>query len=78
MEKAIGLVVLIASACAVSNSAQAAEGPWMVRVRALSMQNDNKNEATALTQALGEVQLENKVFPEVDISYFFAKTLLRS
>lgn len=51
--------------------AQAAEGDWLVRVRALQMSPSNDNSTTTVVPALGEVKAEDKLFPEVDISYFF-------
>jgi outer membrane protein len=48
------------------------EGNWTVRVRALNMQVDNGNSTTAVVPALGTVDVEDKWFPEVDVSYAFA------
>ncbi|MBT9455945.1 MAG: OmpW family protein [Burkholderiaceae bacterium] len=42
------------------------EGPWLVRVRAVNLDSANKD-----TTGLG-LSVNNKVIPEVDISYFFA------
>ena len=53
--------------------AHAAEGNWTVRVRALNMQGDNGNSASAVVPALGTVAVEDKWFPEVDIAYAFAR-----
>lgn len=47
----------------------------MVRGRALSQQVDNENSTTALVPAVGKVQVEDKVFPEVDFTYFFTKNI---
>lgn len=55
--------------------ALAEEGNWMVRGRVLSMQLDNQNSTTSLVLAVGKVQAEDKVFPEVDITYFFTKNI---
>jgi outer membrane protein len=52
--------------------AQADEGQWLVRGRIVSMQNDNGNSPSL---SLGKVELDDKVFPEVDISYFFTKNI---
>jgi len=52
--------------------AQAEDGQWLVRGRVVSMQNDNGNSKPV---SLGKVELDDKVFPEVDISYFFTKNI---
>lgn len=48
---------------------QAQSGPWMVRVHALSLDSANKD-----STGLG-LSVNNKVFPEFDISYFFTPNL---
>jgi len=45
------------------------EGPWLVRVRALHLDSANKD-----STGLG-LSVNNKTFPELDISYFFAPNL---
>lgn len=72
MKTVVTLAALIAAAFASSVQAQDGqeEGKWLVRGRALSMQVDNKNSTTSLVPAIGEVAAENKVFPEVDFTYF--------
>ena len=62
---------IAAVAALATASAQAAEGDWLVRVRALHMSPSNDNSTTTVVPALGEVKAEDKLFPEVDISYFF-------
>jgi outer membrane protein len=55
-------------------SAQATEGPWMVRVRALSLTPSNQSDAIpSLSVAADQITVSNKIFPEIDISYFFSK-----
>lgn len=51
-------------------AAQSAEGPWMVRVRAVNIDAVNKT-----TFATNVVSANDKVIPEVDISYFFSPNL---
>lgn len=46
-------------------AAEAQEGPWLVRVRALHLDSANKDGS-----GLG-LAIDNKTFPEVDFSYFF-------
>jgi outer membrane protein len=55
-------------------TAQTTEGPWMVRVRALSLTPANKSDAIpSLNVAADKITVSDKIFPEVDISYYFAK-----
>jgi outer membrane protein len=72
MNKIIGLAALVGAALGAAPSAQAADGPWMVRGRVLSLQADNTNDPE---NAGAKVEASNKVFPEVDISYFFTKNI---
>lgn len=50
-------------------SAQQAEGPWMVRVRALHLDSANKD-STGLN-----LSVNNKWMPDIDVSYFFSQNL---
>lgn len=55
-------------------AAQTTEGPWMVRVRALSLTPANKSDAIpSLNVAADKITVSDKIFPEIDISYYFAK-----
>ena len=68
------LTALIATGLCVPALAQspAAEGNWMVRVRAVNIDTANKADAIpALSLGKDEVEVSDKVIPEVDISYFF-------
>lgn len=49
--------------------AQTAEGPWMVRVRAVHLNSENKD-STGL-----DLSINNRVIPEFDISYFFTPNI---
>ncbi len=48
---------------------QTAEGPWMVRARAVHLQSSNGD-----STGLG-LSINNKLMPEVDVSYFFNKNV---
>ncbi len=69
MTKNIITAVALAAATLVSANAfaQVKEGPWMVRVRAVSLQSAN-SDSTGLS-----LNVNNKLIPEVDISYFYSK-----
>jgi len=62
---ALSVVASLASPLA----AQAQEGPWLVRVRAVNLDSANKD-STGL-----ELSVNNKVIPEVDISYFISPNI---
>ena len=71
MYKTIVTAVALATATLVSTPAfaQSKEGPWMVRVRAVNLQSANTD-----STGLG-LSVNDKVIPEIDVSYFFSKTL---
>jgi outer membrane protein len=68
MALAAAFVPVVANA----QSALASEGPWLVRVRATYMINDNGNDPTL---ALGQVEVKDRWIPEFDMSYFFTDNL---
>jgi outer membrane protein len=51
-----------------ANAMAQAEGPWLVRARAVHLNSDNGGDLDGLT-------LQNKWIPEVDISYFFTPNI---
>lgn len=70
-------LALLAAAVALALPATAAEpNPWMVRVRALYMDPADKSEPVpALGVPADAITVSEKLFPEVDVSYFFTKHL---
>lgn len=55
---------------------QPAEGKIMVRVRALSLTPADKSDAIpSLSVAADAITVSSKIFPEVDVSYFFSKNI---
>jgi outer membrane protein len=59
-----------------SAAAQNAEGPWMVRLRALSLTAANVSEAIPSLNVLADkITVSDKIFPEIDVSYFFTKNI---
>lgn len=68
----VGVLTLINA----SAGAQTTEGPWMVRVRALSLTPANKSDAIpSLNVAADQITVSDKVFPEVDFTYFLTKNI---
>ena len=65
-------LLAVAAVCAMTSGAafaQQAEGPWLVRVRAVNLDSANKD-STGL-----DLSINNKVIPELDISYFFTPNI---
>jgi outer membrane protein len=69
LSKITTLVLAIAAGTALPLAAQAQEGPWLVRVRAVNLDSANKD-STGLN-----LSVNNKVIPEVDVSYFFTPNI---
>ena len=69
----------VASLAPIASQAQSSgENPWMVRVRATDLlwQNGQSNgSSTAVGVQTNNVRAQNKVIPELDISYFFTKNI---
>jgi len=59
------LALVVAGAAVLPCVVQAQETPWLVRVRAVHLDSANKD-STGL-----DLSIDNKVIPELDISYFF-------
>jgi outer membrane protein len=68
----LALAAALAPGLASAQSALATEGPWLIRVRAAYMSNDNSNDPTL---ALGQVEAKSRWIPEFDVSYFFADNI---
>lgn len=58
----------VALMAALPAAVQAQESPWLVRVRAVNLDSANKGSIDGLS-------INDKVIPEVDISYFFTPNL---
>lgn len=50
--------------------ASSVDDPWLIRVRALSVMPEESGTTVPLG---GDVQIENQIVPELDISYFFTE-----
>lgn len=72
--KSLILPVALAAGLLSSAPLQAQEGPWMVRLRAVSLQPADKSDAAAGLPA-DAIHVSSKTIPEVDFSYFFTKNL---
>lgn len=68
-------VATLASIASNAALAQQAEGNWMVRARALSLEPDNKSTPIGGAGASDRVSVQDKIIPEVDISYFWTKNI---
>lgn len=70
--KTLASLTLLAAALAAPSLK--AEGPWMIRLRAVGLQPANKSDAAPGIPA-DAIHVSNKTIPEVDFSYFFTKNL---
>lgn len=78
MKKAMALSALIAAGLLAAPVAQAAEGPLMMRVRALSMGVDNENNGHVGVPPVNTgsaLKAEDKIFPEIDFTYFITPNI---
>lgn len=55
-----------------AQSALATEGPWLIRLRATYMLNDNTNDPSL---SLGQIEAKDRWIPEIDVSYFFTDNI---
>ncbi len=69
MKKQWIVIAALAVCGAGAVQAQQAEGPWMVRARAVNLDMANKD-STPLS-----LTVDNKTIPEVDVSYFFTPNM---
>ena len=65
MKKNLLAVAVVCALTSGAGFAQQAEGPWLVRARAVHLDSANKD-----STPLG-LTVNNKTIPEVDVSYFF-------
>ncbi|MDX9843246.1 MAG: OmpW family outer membrane protein [Aquabacterium sp.] len=71
MNKTLRAVAIAALSVAALTPAMAQESPWQVRVRAVNLDPANKDQTT-----LGaDLNVNAKLIPEVDISYFFTPNI---
>jgi len=69
MFKRAAIVLALVGSVAAPLAAQAQTTPWLVRLRAVNLDSANKD-STGL-----DLSINNKVIPEVDITYFFTPEL---
>lgn len=73
MNKKLLVGILVAVGLMSAGIAQA-EGPFMVRARAVNLDWDNKN-SDGLQNVAGKIEADKRWIPEVDLTYFFTKNL---
>lgn len=74
--KAIAVSVALAAAFPAVAQQAATEGNWMVRVRAVNVNTANgSTPIPSLAVPSNAIHVEDKVIPELDVSYFFTKNL---
>lgn len=76
MKRAIGLALMVMAAGSASTAAQADEGSWLVRARAVRLHMADQSEAIpSLGVPSDAIQANDKTIPEIDITYFFTKNI---
>ena len=69
MKRAIGLALMVMAAGAASTAAQADEGSWLVRARAVRLHMADQSEAIpSLGVPSDAIQANDKTIPEIDIT----------
>lgn len=72
--KLLALSTALLAALPAAAQQSAAEGNWLVRVRAVNVDTANKSTPiSALGVPSGAIHVADKVYPELDVSYFFTK-----
>ena len=74
-QKILALAIIGVGICFSLSAKAAVSEPWMVRVRAVHLDMDNKSDpipALGVT-ASDTVKVSNKTIPELDVSYFFTQ-----
>lgn len=76
MKKYSGLALVFFIVLTVSGQSQADQGDWLVRVRAINIQPENKSDPIpALGVPADAITVGDKLVPEVDVSYFVTKNI---
>lgn len=70
------LLLLAMLAAVAPVTAQSADGPWMLRIRALALEPADQSTAIpSLSVPEDAITVSSKIFPEIDISYFFTSRI---
>jgi outer membrane protein len=69
MKKSLLAVAAVAALASGASMAQSVDNPWLVRARVVNLQPQGKD-GTGLN-----LTVDNRVIPEVDITYFFTKNI---
>jgi outer membrane protein len=69
----VAAMAAVASLAPIAAQAQAAENPWMVRVRAVDLLWTNGQSGSVVQGA--NVKAKDQMIPELDVSYFFTKNI---
>ena len=69
---ALATTLAIAALAGLTGTAQAQDGPWLVRARAVHVSPADKSDPVGGTGAPDRISVSAKTIPEVDIAYFFS------
>jgi outer membrane protein len=73
--KILGVALCATLGCGVAAAQSAAEGPLMIRLRAVQLDMSNKSDPVAGTGASDRIHVSNKTIPDLDISYFITPNI---
>jgi outer membrane protein len=73
--KKMALVLAMTAAGFIANNAMAQESPWLLRVRAVNIDPANNSDQIGGVGPSDRLSVQNKTFPEFDVSYFFTKNI---
>ena len=72
MKKPVAAVLAV---LALISSVHAEESRWLVRVRAVHLDPEDKSDPVGGTGAPDRISVSSKTIPELDVSYFFTKNI---
>ncbi|CAN7623987.1 outer membrane beta-barrel protein [Pseudoduganella sp. LjRoot289] len=75
MKQSAAAIILGIGSLLAGQAVAAEASPWLVRLRALHLDPADKSDPVGGTGAANRLTLDNKTFPELDVSYFFSPNL---
>jgi len=73
--KLLAVALVAALGCGAAAAQSTAEGPLMIRLRAVQIDPANKSDPVGGTGASDRIHVSKKTIPDLDITYFFTKNI---
>lgn len=73
--KMLAVALCATLGCGMAAAQSAAEGPLMIRLRAVQIDPANKSDPVGGTGASDRIHVSKKTIPDIDISYFLTKNI---